>query len=365
MKLGIKEFFEDIANFVKSGTVMGIDIGTTTIKIAEISRKKERYRLENYCLLETKSYLNHPNQAIQTSTLKMVDEEVLKLLKVALAEMKPKTDIVMVSLPAFAVFVTTFDMPILSPEETKKSVAFQAKQYIPLPLSEVTIEWVKVGEYDTQRGQRNQQILLIGIPNELVERYKTIFKQAGLKLASIEIEHYPLLRVLSAEELGVLMIVDIGAESTNVVIGEKGVLKYAGQTDYGGRYLTQAISRGLDISMIRAEELKKRRGLSRRGPDSELSTLILPFLDVIIQEVRRIQRIYEEHHGKTVEKVVCVGGGSKMIGVEEYVKSQLNVPYITPATLKGIEYPTELEPVIRGIRYEMAIPVGLIKKYFE
>ena len=73
MKLGIGDFFSDIFNFLNAGTVLGVDIGTTSIKVVELSKKKNNFKLVNYGILETKNYLNQPNQVIQTSSLKLVD----------------------------------------------------------------------------------------------------------------------------------------------------------------------------------------------------------------------------------------------------------------------------------------------------
>ena len=124
---------------------MGVDIGTASIKIAELSRKEERPVLTNYGILETKEYLTHPNQVIQSSSLKISEKETAETLKILLREMKTKSRIAVGSIPAFTAFTTMLDMPVLSPEETRKAVEFQAPQYIPLPMSEVAVDWVKAG----------------------------------------------------------------------------------------------------------------------------------------------------------------------------------------------------------------------------
>ena len=99
----------------------------------------------NYGILETKDYLSHPNQIIQSSSLKISEKETAEMLKIILREMKTKSRIAIGSIPAFAVFTTMLEMPVLSPEETRKAVEFQAPQYIPLPMSEVALDWVKAG----------------------------------------------------------------------------------------------------------------------------------------------------------------------------------------------------------------------------
>ena len=172
MKLDVSGFFEDVFNFLKSGSVMGIDFGTTSIKIAELAVQKSRFYLENYGILETKNYFSHSNQALQTSSLKLVEGEAIALLKILLNTMRPKTKTVIASIPAFAAFVTTIDMPALSKEETTRSLMFQARQYIPLPVSAVSVDWFIIEEYEEPGVCKFQRILLIGVPNEIIRKYK-------------------------------------------------------------------------------------------------------------------------------------------------------------------------------------------------
>ncbi len=364
MKINILGFFQDIFNFVKAGSVLGIDIGTTSIKVVEISKKGKQFRLENYSILETKKYLEHSNQAIQTSSLKIVEEETTKLLKIILNEVKPKSRTVLASIPAFSVFITPIDMPLLSLEETTKSVVFQAKQYVPLPVNEVSIDWFKTEEFENPRGGRLQRIFLIGIPNEIIKKYKKIFKAAELRLATLEIESLSLVRALGKLD-AVTMVVDIGAESTNMIVTEKGVLKHSSQTDYGGIHLTKSLSKSLGVSALRAEELKRRRGLLGSGGESELSTLIIPFLDVIIQEARFARGSYERRYSKKVEKLILVGGGANLLGIEKYFGNEIGLTVTAPLTFANFEYNPEIEPAIRGLTRQLSIAVGLAKRHFQ
>ncbi len=366
MKFGISDFFQDVGNFLKSGTVLGVDMGTVSIKIIELSERRNKFKLENYGILETKKYLDHPNQVIQTSSLKFVEDEVYNLTKILLKEMRPKTKLAIASVPTFNAFITFLDMPLFSKDETAKTIAFQAKQYIPLPASSVSVDWFKIEEYEDERGQKNQRVLLIGFPVEIIRKYKTIFGKLGLKLIALEIEGLALTRAFfDKNDDSITMIVDIGAESTNMLVVEKGVMKYSGQTDYGGIFLTGALGRSLGISVSRAEELKKRRGLLASGGEYELSTLILPFLDVIIQEVKHAQGAFERRYGKKIQKLLLTGGGAKLLGIEEYFSTQIDLRITNSFMLTGIEHREELEPVSRNLNCELPVAIGLAKRYFS
>ena len=194
-------------------------------------------------------------------------------------------------------------------EDTAKAVVFQARQYIPLPVSEVTIDWLKVGEREDEEGTKKQQILLISVPNERIKSYRSIFKAAGLKLVALEIESFSLARALVGSDPTPTIMADIGGRSTNIAIVDQGFWKYNGRTDFASGSLTQAIASSTNIDIRRAEELKKRRGLLGTGGEYELSTLMIPFLDVIIEEVRRVRDAYEKECQGKIERVILAGGG--------------------------------------------------------
>ena len=366
MHLGITDFFQDVGNFFKGGTVLGVDIGTASIHAVELSKKGDSLNLVNYGTLGTKRYLEYSNQAIQTSSLKVVPKDTARLLSILVREMRLKTNIAVASLPLFSSFITVLNLPLFSQEETAKAVMFQAQQYIPLSPKEVSVEWKKIEEFENQREQKFQRILLTGIPNEVIARHKEIFKAAGLRLMAMEIETFALARAFGSffTDVPVLMV-DIGAESTGVAVVEKGNIMHVEQTDYSGVYLTKALSKSLDISMPRAEELKRRRGLSSVGADSELSTLLLPFLDVIIQEVRHVKDAYSRQYKRDVGKVMLAGGEANLIGIEKYVASQLGLPIAHHPLFTGVSHPSSIEPAVRALENEFAIAFGLAKKYFE
>jgi len=363
MRLDFFGFFKDIANFVKAGSVLGVDIGTTSIKMAEVAKKGDGFRLVNYGILETKKYIEHPNQAIQTGSLEIVEKEVVELLRTLLNEVKPKSKTIIASIPTYSSFIFPLDMPLLSVAETAKSVNFQAKQYIPLPPEAVSVDWVKVDEFENDRGVKFQRLLLVGIPSNVIRKYKEIFRVAGLRLAALELETFALTRAIGKFSEPT-MVVDIGGEATEINVVENGFVKHSAVSDYGGIQLTKSLSRGLGLSATRAEELKRHRGLVGKEGESELSTLILPFLDVIIQETRYARDSYERRYGKKVKQMTLVGGGANLLGIDKYFGSQMDLPIINPATLSGFEYAPELEPAVRYLNHELPVAIGLAKRYF-
>lgn len=339
---------------------LGVDIGTSSIKIAEISKTAAKPELKTYGVLETYGHLERLNNAIQTSSLKILERETAELVKTLVAELKVKTKDVIVSIPQFLAFTTLLELPAMPAEDTHKTVSFQARQYIPLPISEVSIDWLPVGEIEDEAGIKKQQIFLIGVPNDHIKKYKAIFSAAGLKLRALELESLSLIRALINSDGPPTILVDIGARSTVISAVEKGLLKYSGQTDFAAASLTQAIAGGLNINIRRAETLKKQRGLLGRGGEYELSTLILPFLDAIIEETRRAIKAFQDISKESrIERIILTGGGANLLGLEKYFSDQLGLAAAKGGSFQKVNYPPAIEPLIGELSATFSVAVGL------
>ncbi|MFH1161896.1 MAG: type IV pilus assembly protein PilM [Candidatus Jorgensenbacteria bacterium] len=358
-------FFTDIKNFLSFGRVLGVDIGTASVKMVELARKGDVISLENYGVLQMREHLVRANAALQSSSLKLDEQEAIRLLKILLSEVRPKAGKVIASVPSFSSFAVPIEMPLLTREETEKSMVFQARQYIPMPAGEMTIEWEKVGEFENQQGQRMQRVLVSAIPNALIAKYQAIFRAAGLQLVSLESEGAALARALFSPNDRSTLLVDIGTESTAIVVVNGLTVQQIAQTDYGGISLTQALARGLGISVTRAEELKWRRGLLGGGAEAELSTSLLPFLDVIIQECERVRVLYERMFRARVERLMLAGGGANLRGIGEYFSERLGLPLAEPRPFTHVTYPSELEPTMQFLNRELPVAAGLALRFYR
>ena len=348
-----------------SSSYLGVDIGTTSIKIAEIGKGKQRPELQNYGILESYGHLERVNNAIQTSALKIMEADTIQLLKTLIKHSNFKSRDAIASIPSFAAFITLFEMPQMDDADIAKTMQFQIGQYIPLPITEVSIDWLKVGERQDDQGFVKEQILLVSIPNETIEKYQRIFSAAGLRLRAMEIESLALLRSVADAAMPPTLVVDIGSRSTNIAVVDKGNLRYNVQTDMSGAGITQALAGGLGVKIRRAEKLKRERGILG-GSESELSTLMMPFVDAILNEVKRAKSKYEQSFGNAITQVILAGGGSKMPGIVPYAQEQIGLPVAIADPFLKIHYPSSLEPIVRDLGPSFAIAIGLgIKEFVE
>ena len=331
----------------KHNDVLGVDIGTTSVKIVEIRKRGKIFELANYGILEKFGHLERVNDAIQTSNFKLLEESTALLIQKLLKELKPKTQDAYVSLPAFSSFVSLIELPIMSKKEIGEAIKYQAGQYIPMPLKDVTLDWNLVEQINNKI-----KVLLVAIPTDTIKRYIKTAKLAKLNLKEIELETIAVARLIGKKHLQPLALVDIGGRSTSISIVKDGKVRLLHTIDTAGGDLTQVIASGLSINPMRAEKLKRAYGLhfQNRG-DIDILRLLIPLLDVIKRETEKAINNYYIQSKITVDQVFLTGGGSCLRGIEEYYSKALSLPVkkIDPFSDGFISYNPLLAPVIRDI----------------
>lgn len=357
--------FSFIKKSITAPSYLGVDIGTTSIKVVEVKKGNKNPRVANYGFLESSGYLARANQALQTSGLKIFEQDAVELLKSLVQQMGTATTDVVASLPPFEVFTTLLDFPAMDTKEIQQAIVYQAKQYVPLPLSEVALDWMKVADYQDDKGFAHQKILLISVPQEEIKKYQRIFVGAGLKLHALELESLSVARLFAGDPVSSI-IVDIGSRSTNIIFLEKGILAWGAQSDFAASSLTQAVATSLGINPIRAEELKRERGIIGTGPNYELSSIMLPYVDAMVNEVKKAQFSYGEQFpaAAKAERVILAGGGANLLGIEKYFEQAIGLPVVKAAPFTKFEYAPEIAPFIPELNPLLTVALGLGIKQF-
>ena len=173
-------------------------------------------------------------------------------------------------------------------------------------------------------------------------------------------------RSLIGNEKGAFTIVDIGNKMTNVTVVENGyVLASHSAFGTGGKEITRAISYGFNIDFKRAEELKKSIGLNFSGPQKKVSETILPTINIIVSEIKKMNEMYIRDNKKTVKRVIVTGGSANLPGLIEYFSSELNISVKIGDPWKNIVYDKVLSEKLKGMSSDFSVAVGLALRGFE
>ena len=341
---------------------LGIDIGTSFIKIAEISRFGHRRKLENYGSLASKVLYEKPFRTFEKSTLLLSSEDISRAIRAVIKEAKIKSRQVAFSIPDFSTFFTNFELPPMSKEELNQAIRFEARQHIPLPLNEVTLDWQIIEDRASKEKKENIRVLLVAVPNEAINQYQEIARLAKLELVALEVEVFSLIRSLvDKDEKGPISIIDIGAQSTTCNIAEKKVLKLSHSFDMAGNELTRVISKGLDVDYLAAENLKKEKGLQ----GEETKQILLPLVDVILKEVEKIFHNFYLKEGKEIQKIKIAGGAALIPGLKEYFAQNFKVEVEIANPFVNLFYPPILEKKLKEMGPSYAIAVGAALRGLE
>jgi len=342
-------------------TFLGIDVGTSCIKIVELSKFGKRIKLENYGEIGAPAFYERPFRTVEKTTLLLSSRDIAKAILAILEEAKIKTKKVIFSIPDFSTFFTWFDLPPMTREEISEAVRYEARRHIPVPLSEVTLDW-QIIEGLSDRERTKLKILLIAVPNETIEQYRQIAELTHFELQALEAEVFAFSRSSLRDEKGTVLLVDIGARSTTCSIIDKGVLKRSYSFDISGNELTNTLAKSLNITFPEAEKLKKQYGLL---PERNLEKTFLPLIDLVLMEVEKVSKNFYYSESKEVQKVILGGGTALLAGLKEYFAQNLKKEVVVADPFANIFYPPILEKTLKEIGPAYTIAVGAALRGLE
>ena len=346
--------------FGKPKSQLGVDIGTSNIKIVQLRPQDGKFVLETYGLVNVSYQIAHKDSGSAIN-------QTAEMLKSLLAKSNVTTNRVMASLPNSAVFTSVIEMPKIPESELKTAIEFEAKKYVPLPLEEVALSWSiledkhpHVGK-DTNLGHlkptndSKNRVLLTAVPSAVIDNYLRVFQLAGLEPIALEIEALSLIRSLVGEDTNTILVIDVGAKSTSINLVESGYLRLSKNLNVGGDTVTTSLAQSLSVNFGRAEQFKKDFGLTGQG--QQIPQVMRPILDIIKNESQQLISLFESR-GERVDKILLSGGGSKLPNLKEYF-SVLGKPVILANPWSHIIYDPKLKPVIEPLGLNLAVATGL------
>ncbi len=355
---------------------LGIDVGTAGIKLVELSGRGERKKLENYGEIKAEAVFEKPFRTFEKNNLLLSNQDIARAIKAIMEEAKIKTRDCIFSIPDFSSFFTNFELPSMTKEEINQAVAYEAKQHVPLPLKEVTLDWEVVGDKILDKKNTKVKILLVAVPNEVINQYQAIAKLCGLKLATLEAEVFGLFRsLIPADENRAVAIIEIGAQTTTCSIIDKRVLRSSSSFDLSGDDLTKRVAKGLSIDYPTAQKLKEKYGLedislpsANIGASSSVRSvkeILLPLVYATLKEVEKISRNFYQTENREIQKFIIAGGASIMPGLRKYFGDYLKKETEIANPFSTIFYPPILEKTLKETGPAYAIAVGMALRGFE
>ena len=343
--------------FSSAACCLGIDIGTSSIKIVELAKEGGKVKLASYGFTESQNGQLSGNW--QTSTKKTA-LAINKILNDAGMGGRAAVS----ALPTFSVFSSILNLNNVDKKDLPSAVHWEAKKVIPIPLEEMILDWKKIDDDTLSKG--NMKILLTGAPRSLVKRYIEIFKLAQINLISLETETFSLVRSLIGHDQATIMLVELGTNTTDISVVEKGIPLVNRSIDIGGLTITKAIGSNLNIGLERAEQFKYDLGMNALDSSEEVVPKIInEILAPIINEVKYVINLYQTKNNKKVDKIVLSGGAALLPSLSGYLAKLTDLNVIIGSPWSRVSYPLELKPVLDEIGPRLAVAVGLALRQME
>ncbi|MDB5259368.1 MAG: hypothetical protein JWO73_576 [Candidatus Taylorbacteria bacterium] len=349
----------------KEQSVLGIDIGSSAIKVVQIKRKRGRAVLETYGELALGPYAGtEVGRATSLDNAKLAEA-----LKDILRESKTTTTACGVALPFSSSLISFINIPQVPEKQMGEVISIEARKYIPVPMTEVLLDWSVIpnedglAEDDSQNGvvkkKAMQEVLVVAIHNEYLNTYQSIMTGSGLNPSFYEIELFSSVRSVIDQGVQPVVVLDMGARATKLYIVERGILRSAHIINKGGQDITLAIAQAMSIPVADAENIKRTQGL-QGGPEYKALTEIISInLDYIFYEANATILNYQKKYSKNVSHIVMTGGGVLLKGLAELAKVsfQSEMTYADP--FGKLETPAFLAEQFAAAGPEFAVAIGV------
>jgi type IV pilus assembly protein PilM len=332
--------------------MIGLDIGSKTIKIVELEKADGGFRLKASGIVGYKS--NSPEHMADDKELAIMSDVIRKLCH----EAKINSHEAVISLPETQVFTRLVKFPLLSDSEIASAVKWEAEQYIPFPVEDAVIEHQIL---DRKQNSTPPQVyvLLIAAPKVLVERYIKLAGMAKLQVVAVETELIALARAICPIDQTV-MVSDFGARSTNIAIVRNGNLMMSRSIPTAGDALTRAVSQGLGIEAQQAEEYKKTYGASSAQLEGKIKGVLDPVLKMVADEMKKAVHYYQaEGEGEAPRTLILAGGTSSMPNVIGVMTRLTGMEVIIGNPFSRIQIDPQAAKMLMGYGPVYSIAVGL------
>lgn len=354
--------FDMFAPKKKTKSVIGVDMGSSSLKVVQLRREGGTAVLENYGELALGPYAGSD---VGTAT-NLPADKVAEALTDLLREVGITTTDAGISIPFSRSLLTLVELPRRdNPEEQKTVISLEARKYIPVPVSEVQLDWFIVPETLPEGNDlpSKVKVLLVAVHNDELSLLQSVITAAKLEASFYEIEIFSTIRSVVDEPVKPVLVLDIGASASKVYVVERGVVALSHNIRAGGQDVTRAIATAHNLPFSTAEAKKKEHGF---GPAEEYSRqTVETVFSRIFEEAKRVMVQYETAHNKAVSGLVLTGGGAVTKELSAYATSFFSVDVRIADPFAKTAAPAFMRPVLQQIGPEFAVAVGIALRKLE
>ena len=345
----------------KGEGVLGIDIGTSSIKIVQLHKDKGVAYLDTYGELSLGPYAN--SEVGQATNLP--PEKIAEALKDLMKEAGVTATTAGMTIPFASTLISTIELPKAVRNELQNIIPLEARKYIPVPINEVSLDWFVLPDDEARLlspgGQSVEpdtiKVILVAIHNDILTRYQTIASQLGISVTFFEIEIFSAIRSVVEQSAAPVAVLDIGAGTSKLYIVEYGIIQRSHVINRGSQTITQSLATALGVTPAKAEQVKRQFGLESFGHAQAAEAMSLT-LGYILSETGRAILNFEKKASKNVGMLLLTGGGAGLKGLAEHAAKQVSLEVKIADPFQKVEGPVFLEEVLKDAGPTFSVALG-------
>ncbi len=352
----------------KKNRLVGLDIGSHSIKLVEIDQTKKGRVLNNFGIIGL------PPEAIIEGSIKET-QIVSSALKNLFRNLKVKNKNVATSISGYSVIVKKISLKARNKSELEATIYEEAEQYIPFDVNEVRLDFdvlspVDESAEDVQEGEKGNQdlieVMLVAAKKDNVDDYVSVINSAGLTPVVLDVDVFALqnaLEISNYEPQGCYTMVSVGAEELGINAIKNGVSLFTRDSSYGGSQITEAIMSELHVNFEEAEKIKLGgKNIGSEARKMRLQEIVSSAVSDWVNEIKRaLDFVGTTYAEETMEKIYICGGASRTPGFKESLGKETNIPILDLDPFKNLVINESVfdAEYLRYMAPQAAVAVGL------
>lgn len=337
------------------GNFFGLDIGTTAIRLVELSGSGSVKTLSKYAYAPIDS-------KISLSDSKADQQKLAQAIRDLIAQSRVSTRNVAVGIPSNKVFTTVVDFERLSASDLGKSIHLQADSLIPTPINESKLDWALLG--DSPVDATKVEVLISSVPNEFIESRLDMLESIGLNVIAFEPDNLALARAMLPPDVTLpQMVLDIGNKSTDLVVSMNGVPRLTRSIPTGSEAIIRSAMQNLSIDEKQAEQFVFKFGLSKDKLEGQIYQGIIGTVDLLITEIEKsIKFISARYPDTKFDRIIVTGGASALPEFPLYVANKFGISVEIGNSWRNVSFPADRQNELLAVSNHFGVAAGLAER---
>lgn len=337
------------------GNFFGLDIGTTAVRLVELSGSGPIKTLTKYAYAPVDS-------KVSLSDSKVDQQKLAQIIKDLILQAGVSSRNVAVGIPSNRVFTTVVDFERLNADELSKAIRLQADSIIPTPLAESKLDWALIG--DSPADKTKLEVLISSVGNEFIEGRLDMLESIGLNVIAFEPDNLALTRaMLPVDATLPQMVLDVGSKTTDLVVSMNGAPRLTRSIPTGSEAIIRAAMQNLSIDEKQAEQFVFKFGLSKDKLEGQVHQAIIGTVDLLTSEIEKSIKFVSSRYPETkLDRIIVTGGASALPEFPLYIANKFAVNVEIGNSWRNISFPADRQNELLAVSNHFGVAAGLAER---